>query len=147
MFSAAKKQWSDVPLSFPQKKGLRICTNQLSHLNSRQQHSLFLAPSPHTEPQTRVLLHNTHRGVKAATNAMRNNAAAKASKRRPKIQRPNAHKCSKCGMNVAGGWGHFNHNKVCTFANFNTPTPCTTTTTVVTTLWSWTHNKRGMMTI
>jgi hypothetical protein len=36
-------------------------------------------------------------------------------------------------MIVAGGWGHFNHNKVCTFANFNTRAPCTVTTTVVTT--------------
>jgi hypothetical protein len=90
------------------KKGLRVCTNQMSHFNSRQQHSLFLVLH-RTQPQPRVLLHNTQKGVKAETNAMRNNAAAKASKRIPKNQRPNAHKCSKCGMNVAGGWGHFNH--------------------------------------
>ena len=60
-------------------------------------------------------------------------AAAQASNRNPKVLHPNAHKCSKCGMNVAGGWGHFNHNKICTFAKFKTPARCTTTTTVVTT--------------
>ena len=82
-----------------------------SNVTLEHETTTFLVSCPlhRTQPQPRVLLHNTQKGVKAETNAMRNNAAAKASKRIPKNQRPNAHKCSKCGMNVAGGWGHFNH--------------------------------------
>ena len=82
---------------------------------------------------TRVQLHNTQRSLKAETKDMRNTPEAQASKRTPQTHHTNTHKCSKCGMNVAGGWGHYNHNKVCTLANFTNPARCTTPTAVLTT--------------
>jgi len=57
----------------------------------------------------------------------------KDSERTPKQHHPQGHKCSKCGIYVASGWGHWNHSKVCTSVKLDLPGGSTTPTSVVTT--------------
>jgi hypothetical protein len=80
-----------------------------------------------------VLLYNTHIVHTRALHAMPKRNYGKDSERTPQKLHPPDHKCTKCGMNVASGWGHWNHSKVCTSVMSDLLGVCTTPTSVVTT--------------